>query len=409
MIARTVDAGIRLSGRIWALRSSGSGLLLAGRAVQLANGLLLSTLLVRLFGLDAVGSFAIGIAAINVLANVCPLGLSACLPRLRQTHAESCFTALVLMLVQIPLLAVLLFGYAQLQARSADEASIILLVASSGFFIGLANTGLMLSIMRDRFTVGLVAPLCESAGLVAGALLAHTPVGFAATVLAARMLSALVIWAGFEFRAVPIRRLREIARTSVHYLTTDVLSILPEQSVPVILGAMVTRSELGAFRLCQQLLMAADSPGWTYVQSRYPKLVDGDGAFFAETAQRVRRTGLAATVLCLAGSFVLATFFFRTPEVGVLMVLPSLCLVFRYENYFYGQALRAAGRVRVLIGLGFARLVALLALYAAAIASFGLWGAIGALAISSVLSGTVYRWVYLNPSDETHLLRGSIA
>ena len=30
-------------------------------------------------------------------------------------------------------------------------------------------------------------------------------------------------------------------------------------------------------------------------------------------------------------------------------------------------------------------------------------------AISSILSGTVYRWVYLNPSDETHVLRGSIA
>jgi O-antigen/teichoic acid export membrane protein len=402
-------ARTRLSSRVWALRGSGSSVLLAGRCVQLGNGLLLSTLLVRLFGLDAVGSFAIGIAAINVLANVCPLGLSAYLPRLKQTHAESCFTALVLQLVQIPLIVVALYFYAQLQARNTDEVQIILLVASSGFFIGLANSGLMLSIMRDRFTVGLIAPLCESAGLLAGGLVARTPVGFAATVLAARILSAFVIWVGFEFRAVPIRRLREIARVGTHYLTTDVLSILPEQSVPVILGALVTRGELGAFRLCQQLLMAADSPGWTFVQSRYPKLVDGDATFFADTARQVRRTALSATVLCLLGSFVLAVFFFKTPLVGSLMVVPSLCLAWRYDNYFYGQALRAAGRTRVLVGLGLARLVGAIALYYAAVVTFGLWGAIGALATISILSGSIFRYVYLHPAPEAHVLSGSVA
>ncbi|MDX2171224.1 MAG: hypothetical protein SF182_29415, partial [Deltaproteobacteria bacterium] len=123
----------------------GSLLLLVGRGVQLVNGLLLSVVLVRRFGLETVGAFAIGIAAVNILATVCALGMSAYLPRLKQSHAQSCFAALVLFLVQLPLIAPLLLGYAYAQAEGAVDGQIIFVVALSGFFIGLQNLGMMLS------------------------------------------------------------------------------------------------------------------------------------------------------------------------------------------------------------------------------------------------------------------------
>jgi len=382
--------------RLASFPRSGPALLLAGRAVQLANGLLLSTLLVRRFGLATVGSFAIGIAAINVLANVCPLGLAAYLPRLKQSHAQSCFAALVLQLAQLPIVLASLWLYASMQAHDASEHAIILLVATSGFFIGLTNTGLMLSIMGRRFAVGLAAPLCETAGLLAGALYATTPTGFAAALLGCRVVSTLVIWAGLNFELVAPTELLLIARTSVRYLATDILAILPEQSVPLLLATFVSRSELGMFRLCQQLLMAADSPGWTFVQSKYPQMVDCEPAFFEALTRQVRRIALLASAACLVGSFVISFWFFETPKVAFLMMVLSGCLFWRYDNYFYGQALRAAGKIRILTGLGFARLAGAAFLFYFAVLSFGLWGAVFALAILSVLSGLTYERVFLH-------------
>jgi hypothetical protein len=74
----TVPAVEVVPARRWAIdipaEQRGSVLLLIGRGVQLVNGLLLSIVLVQRFGLATVGAFALGIAAVNLLATVCALG-----------------------------------------------------------------------------------------------------------------------------------------------------------------------------------------------------------------------------------------------------------------------------------------------------------------------------------------------
>lgn len=379
---------------------SGPGLLLLGRTIQLGNGLLLSVILVRGFGLDVVGSFALGIAAVNILASVCPLGLHAYLPRVKQSHAQSAFAGLVLFLAQLPLVIVVLGVYAWALAHGAVEQRIIFFAAFSGYFIGLANLGMMLSIMRRRFYPGLMAPLCETAGLVVGSLLAQTPDGFAISLLISRMVSVLVIWGGFRFERVSLDRITEIAGNGLRYLAPDVLAILAEQSAPLLLARVVSRSDLGIFRLCQQLLMAADSPGWTYVQSQYPQMVERGPAFVDTVHRQVRRIGLTASALCVVVSAVLALAFFETPMVAPLMAILSACLVWRYENYLFGQALRAAGRVRALTALGLAKLVAAVVFFYLATLGGGVWGAVLALTLLSVLSGIIYQWLYRRPVQQ---------
>ena len=150
------------------------------------------------------------------------------------------------------------------------------------------------------------------------------------------------------------------------------------------------------FRLCQQLLMAADSPGWTFVQSKYPQMVDEGPAFFEQLNIQVRRIALLASAGCLVGSFAIAFWFFETPKVAFLMMVLSACLLWRYDNYFYGQALRAAGKIRILTGLGFVRLAGAGCLYYFAVLNFGLWGAVFALATLSVVSGLTYGHVFLH-------------
>jgi O-antigen/teichoic acid export membrane protein len=153
----------------------GSVLLLVGRGVQLVNGLLLSIVLVQRFGLATVGAFALGIAAVNILATVCALGLGAYLPRQHQSHGQSCFAALVLFLAQLPLVVPLLALYATSQAHDRGEWEVIFIISLSGFFIGLQNLGMMLSIMIRRFYPGLIAPLCETVGLLVGWFSARRP------------------------------------------------------------------------------------------------------------------------------------------------------------------------------------------------------------------------------------------
>ena len=372
----------------------GSALLLVGRGVQLVNGLLLSIVLVQRFGLATVGAFALGIAAVNILATVCALGLGAYLPRLRQSHGQSCFAALVLFLAQLPVVVPLLALYAGAQAQDRGEWLVIFLIALSGFFIGLQNLGMMLSIMIRRFHPGLIAPLCETVGLLIGWLLCDSATALALTLLAARVVSVLVIWSGFRLERLPLRRVLGIGRAGGRWLAPDLLGLLGEQAAPLVLAAFVTRGELGVFRLCQQLLMAADSPCWTFVQSKYPQMVDSGPAFVERVHGQLRRIALVVAVALALGATLLAFVFFHVPQVAPLMAILSAALLWRYKSYLFGQALRAVGRVDAVTWLGAGKLAVALLLITAGTHLAGVWGAVIALACCSLLSGLAYEWAY---------------
>ncbi len=382
--------------RVWRIprEQHGSALLLLGRGVQLVNGLLLSIVLLHRFGLATVGAFAIGIAAVNILATVCALGLGAYLPRLKQSHGQSCCAALVLFLAQLPLVVPLLAAYASLQAHSAAEWQVIFLVALSGFFIGLQNLGMMLSIMARRFAPGLLAPLCETAGLLAAWWLCDSAPALALVLLTARLGSVLIIWGGFQLERLAPRRIAAIGRDGARWLAPDLLGLLAEQAAPLLLAVFVTRGELGIFRLCQQLLMAADSPCWTFVQSKYPQMVESGPPFVEVVHRQVRRMAAVVALALVVGASVLAYWFFHVPQVAPLMAVLAAALLWRYKNYLFGQALRARGRVGAVTWLGAAKLCLAIALITAGTRAAGVWGAVAALALCSLLSGLLYEHVY---------------
>jgi hypothetical protein len=134
----------------------------------------------------------------------------------------------------------------------------------------------------------------------------------------------------------------------------------------LLLARFVSRSELGIFRLCQQLLMAADSPCWTFVQSKYPRMVEGGARFVEQVHGQIRTIALIVSGLCAGLSTALAFTFFATPPVAPLMTVLSLAILWRYKSYLFGQALRAAGHVGVVTGLAALRLAGALVLSTAA-------------------------------------------
>jgi O-antigen/teichoic acid export membrane protein len=385
-------AGIaRTLGRVY---DAGAALLLAGRAVQLVNSLLLSVLVLRLYGLEVLGAFALGFVPVALLAVVGTLGLHTYLPRARLTHAECSTAALSLHLAQAPLVGGALLLYAALLGNGPVEREVIFLVACGGYFMALSASGQMLSVMRARYLPGLVAPLCETAGLLLGAWLAGSPAGLAAALLAARAVGASSFWAGFRYAAVAPREILATGRRSVRYVAPDSMTLLGDQAAPLLLAAFATRADVGLLRLAQQLLNAADTPAWSLVQARYPAMVRMTGAEIRGQARQLRRLGWAAGALCLTGSWVFAHHLVRTPALFPLMTVLAAVLAWRYVTCHYDYALRAAGRVADALRLSTLKLTAALVTFGVAVPLAGAWGAVVGIALISVAAGLVYERAY---------------
>ena len=395
---RVVSANGRLAA-LWQQRSvRGPAMLLGGRAVQLLNSLLVSVVLVRRFGLSAVGVFALGVVAMTVVGLTAALGLSAYLPRLKQTHAQSCAAALAIQLVTAPIWIVGVIAFAMLESPAGGERLVIVLVGCSGLLVALTNTGLMMSIMKARFAPGLFAPLCETAAVVIAAFAAQSVEAFALALLIGRSCSALTVWLGLARERIAFREIIRIGKASLPYMVPDALAMLSEQVIPLTLAAVVTRADLGVFRLCQQLLTAADTPGWSFVQAHYPDLVGTPLTKRSPIIRQVTMLGAAAAALCLGGSVVLAYFVFKVHAVAALMVALAVSLVWRYRNNLFDQALRASGWVTSTIALGAAKLVVGAAIAWPLVHQFKVWGAVAALTILSVASGVAYAWEYARRS-----------
>lgn len=376
----------------------GAAALIGGRALQLLNSFGWSVVIIKRFGLGMVGTFAVGMVAASVLSITSPLGLPSFLPRVRQSHARLCFAGLLLQLSVLPAMAGVLAIYAKVFARGPAEERIVFLVALSGFMIGLSNTGLMLSIMVRRFYPAVVAPVLESGAIAFAGLGTASAEAAAGLLLASRIASVLVIWLGMRFSVLSRRRLVFILRRSLSYVAPDAISMLSEQVAPLMLQVMTTRAELGLFRLCQQMLNASDTPGWSFVQSKYPELVRGDARFFASVRWHVGRLSLAASGVCVFGSLVLGLWVYRLPVVIPMMWVLAASLFWRYKNNLYDQDFRASGRTGAATALGALKLLTATFVFYPLILWQGAWGAVLALAAVSIGAGIAYEWVHGRPA-----------
>jgi O-antigen/teichoic acid export membrane protein len=376
----------------------GAALLLVGRALQLLNSFGWSVVLIKRFGLSMVGTFAVGIIAVAVLATLSPLGLPSFLPRVRQSHARLCFAGITLHFAALPIIVAMLAIYAKLSAGNAGEERIVFLVALSGFAIGLSNTGLMLSIMVRRFYPAAIAPLFETVAVLAAGFGAASPEVVAGYLLLSRTAGALVIWSGMRMSPMSQLRLAFVLRRSIGYLAPDAIAMFSEQIAPLMLQMVTSRAQLGLFRLCQQMLNASDAPGWSYVQSKYPELVHGSKSFFASVNRTVNRLAVFASVICASASAVLAIWVYHLPEVVPMMCMLSASLLWRYKNNLYEQSFRASGQVATSTVLGALKFMCAGVIFYLLIRSHGVWGAVWALTVLSIAAGLAYEWVYSRPA-----------
>lgn len=373
---------------------NGSTILLAGRAIQLLNSFGLSIIVLKKFGLETVGTFAIAFVAVTILSCLAPLGLISHMPRVKQRHERVCYSALLLQSALLFPVLILVWVFAKVEAYRPNEVNLIFVVSFGGFLTGAINVGLMLRIMKKSFYPGAVAPFLETIGLILGALFATSAIQLAMFLLSSRGLGLILTWAGLRFAPLSFTRFRCIAHRSVQYALPDALAMLSEQTAPLLLSLMVSRAELGMFRLCQQFLTAADTPGWAFVQSKYPDLVRASNAQIESIRTQVHRLSIVASVCCCIGSCGVVSFAYRLPTMNFMMLFLSASIVWRYQNNFFDQVIRAAGRVRTSNALAVGKLLLSFLLFAPLVAHFGVWGAVISLGALSVVSGVAYSTTF---------------
>ena len=176
------------------------------------------------------------------------------------------------------------------------------------------------------------------------------------------------------------------------YSPMDLIAMMSEQTGTLIIAGILTRADLGVYGLCQQFVGAADTPGWSVVQSQYPELVRTRLGIAAALRSRVIKLSLVVALLVLASAAVLGQYVYKIPGFLLMMAILTLSIPSRYLNNFYYQTLRAAGCIRIGTNLSIAKLLFGLAAFWTLGSTMGLWGCIVASLILSAGSAALYRY-----------------
>lgn len=364
---------------------------LAGRLLQLANGLATTIVIVRTFGLAGAGSFTLAMAAVIPLAQLCALGLPSSLPRSELGTTERNTVGLTATLLCLPPAACLILVFGLAFALDPAEALAVMAFASAGYFLAQANVATTLLLLAGRAQWSLIAPICGSIGIGLGALLADDLLTLALWMMAFRALGNLGLFVALPGYGPigPARWWLEV-RAAVAFLPMDTLMLLAEQLALVVLSLMLSRDELGLYGLCRQMLNAADTPSWSFVQAHYPDLVRTRLASAHALGRSLIRLTLVVALAALVGAGVLAEFVYREPVLLGMMAVILAALPARGFAHFADRVLRAAGRIRLATQLAAGQLMLALVVFPTAALVHGIWGAVVALAVLSAVWAAVY-------------------
>jgi O-antigen/teichoic acid export membrane protein len=373
-----------------ALGSDGA-YLLAGRLLQLANGFATTVVIVRMFGLAGAGSFTLAMAAVIPLTQLCALGLPSSLPRSALGPAARNTVGLTATLLCLPPAACLILAFGLAFALDPAEALVVMAFASAGYFLAQANVATTLLLLAGRTRWALLAPVCGSFGIGLGALLADDLLSLALWMAMFRILGNFGLFAALPgYGLIGRGQWWQEVRAGAVFLPMDTLMLLAEQLALVVLSVLLSRDELGLYGLCRQMLNAADTPGWSFVQAHYPNLVQTRLASAQALGRSLIRLTLVVAIAALAGAGVLAEFVYREPVLFEMMAVILTALPARGFAHFADRVLRAVGRIRLSTQLAAGQLALALAVFPLAALGHGIWGAVVALALLSVVWAVIY-------------------
>jgi O-antigen/teichoic acid export membrane protein len=324
-------------------------------------------------------------------ANFCALGLPSALPRQPANAGEQATLGLLVSVAPLPLIAAICLGYGMLVGADAREAQTIATFALAGAFLGQVNVLQCLYVVQRRPVWAPLASIIHLAGI---AVAARAPdlLHFSALLLASRALGCAAGFVPLHYGRVGFRQFRRTVVEGACFLPLDLFTLVSEQAATPVLSLALTRPELGLFGLMRQFLTVADTPGWSYIQSRYPAMISELDQIGPALARSNERLSWIVTVGVLAAAVPAALLVYRLPVLLEILPVVMLPLPARYLSNFCDQALRARGQTRECMFLGILKTVASLALLLILARAFGMWGAVVATAAASLVTGLLYRW-----------------
>lgn len=395
MVLYNTYVSISRTARIWKVRifdnERDALFLLSSRCVQISNSFVTSILLIKKFGIESVGTYTIAYIAITILSLVCSLGLNYSLPQSRLSNRQRTGVASSLLLFALPGVAAFIFIYSCVVSRSPAEIIQIALFSSVGYFMGWRVVLNTLLLLDGQTHLAIIPPLVNSIFLIISALLAHSVSHFALLLVAGWSIGTLYVLYILGCAKVDYKMVLFYGKRGIQYLPTDLMSLLSEQSVILIIAHFLTRSDLGCYGLCRQVVTLADTPGWSFVQSKYPSLVHANLSHVKNIENINWVLSIVMSICSLLVSCLLGTFVYNLPWFWLMMMIVCLSMPYRYANNLYDQIMKAMGRAVLCTYLASAKLVLALLICTPFVMYFHLWGAIFSLTIISFIAGLLYR------------------
>lgn len=376
------------------LMSDGATPLLIARAFQIATSFVVSVAVVWAYGLESAGSLALSALPAALGGHMVTLGLQSALPRARMSHRAGATVGLVVSIAMSIAIVPFIVLYAMTLAHSWEEAVAIAALATAGALGGQNNVAQILYVMQSRQIAAPIMPAVYLAGIGLGIAVTETLSGFALALLGARAVACVLGFVPISYERVTLSQIWRTASESVRFTFLDVAGLLAEQLPIILLSSILTRAELGVIGLLRQFLTVADTPGFTLIFNNYPKLVSGAEGFLSKLAKQNERLSWFAALGTFCAASMAAVLVYDLPILVAALPIMLLALPTRYIANFCGQAFRAAGMIRQCVWLAAANIAVSIPLFMSLATIWGLWGAVAAFALQSMISGLLYRYVF---------------
>jgi len=332
-----------ISQAIFFARKDSSAFLLS-QLFQNANGFLLSIVLVRQFGLGAVGSYTIAVTAAAVIASIGTLGLPFALARAEGNIGEKntisiiafCFVSVL----SLPF--IILFSF--LVSQNYDQVLAIIFFTCGGWFFSQANIINSLLVLQGRAILSIVLPFVNFFGIFISFMFANTISQFAFIIFAFRILGVLTLWLFLPYERVSVRRFWSVARSSLKFLSADLIGYVSDQIFITGISFILSRHELGILGLCKQVASVAGTPIISILQAKYPALV-ADPSRMSVLRYQALWLSLAVFVLCELISIAMGFLFYDLPVFPFFAAILLAGMPAQYLIAVYETALKATGQV----------------------------------------------------------------
>jgi O-antigen/teichoic acid export membrane protein len=366
-----------------------ASLVLLARVLQNANGFLLSVLIVRRFGLTAAGTLTVATVATVVIALLGTFGLTYVFAR---TDApipvkNSLGITAALAIVPISLPFIILLGLAA--GRSPEEAAVIVLLSLSGPFFAQANIANALQVLQGKASHSIIPPAANLIGLIAATAFGSSYLMFALLLAVFRFSGTLITFLCLPRAPIKLRLFATHVREGARFLTGDIINLGTDQLTVLLASYLMSRTDLGLFGLCRQMLTVSDTPGWSQMQAKYFKVVADPEETMPELRRLMLRLGLFCGATAAMLSIPLGLFVFHLPAFMFLAPLLLMSVPLRYLLSTYDLYLRAIGAVGRINGISLIR-----AALALLVIPGGAWlaGALGAV-LGTIAHTAIAAWL----------------